>query len=60
MLEIQKVDSKNVWKILQPEVDENQKKFVATNTESIVEAYATGKKRSQASCFKYFHNHSIK
>lgn len=30
-----------MWSILKLEVDETQKEFVATNTESIVEAYTT-------------------
>ena len=38
---MEKVNSKNVWKILKLEVNDNQKDFVATNTESIVEAYTT-------------------
>lgn len=41
MISIQKVNSHNVWKLLSLEVDENQKSFVATNTESIVQAYTT-------------------
>lgn len=41
MVSIQKMDQHNVWRILKLEVDETQKGFVATNTESIVEAYTT-------------------
>lgn len=41
MISIQKVNSHNVWKLLSLEVDEKQKSFVATNTESIVQAYTT-------------------
>lgn len=39
MIQLRKIDAHNVWKILALEVAENQKKFVATNTESIIEAY---------------------
>ena len=39
MIRLCKVDSKNVWELLRLEVDEAQKDFVASNTESIVEAY---------------------
>lgn len=39
MIRLCKVDSKNVWELLRFEVDEAQKDFVASNTESIVEAY---------------------
>ena len=41
MISIQKVNIRNVWELLALEVDETQKCFVATNTESIVEAYTT-------------------
>lgn len=39
MIQLRKIDARNVWKILALEVQENQKTFVASNTESIVEAY---------------------
>lgn len=38
---LEKVCAKNVWELLALEVDETQKSYVATNTESIVEAYTT-------------------
>lgn len=41
MIQLRKVDSDNLWKVVKLSVNENQKKFVATNTESILEAYAT-------------------
>ncbi|MGN0313008.1 MAG: GNAT family N-acetyltransferase [Lachnospiraceae bacterium] len=41
MVTIKKITSKNVWKIVKLEVHETQKEFVATNTESIIEAYTT-------------------
>lgn len=41
MISIRKVNARNVWELLALEVDEAQKRFVATNTESIVEAYTT-------------------
>ena len=41
MISLKKVDSRNVWELLRLSVSENQKEFVATNTESIVEAYTT-------------------
>lgn len=39
MIQLWKVDIQNVWNILALSVSDNQKNFVATNTESIVEAY---------------------
>lgn len=39
MVELRKVDAKNIWKICALEVAEDQRNFVATNTQSILEAY---------------------
>lgn len=39
MIHLEKVDSHNVWKLLKLEVSEGQEDFVATNTESLIEAY---------------------
>lgn len=39
MVRLEKISYKNVWKILHLKVREEQADFVATNTESIVEAY---------------------
>ncbi|BCJ93181.1 N-acetyltransferase [Anaerocolumna cellulosilytica] len=41
MIELRKIDSKNVWKVIRLTVDAEQEDFVATNTESIIEAYTT-------------------
>ena len=41
MIRLCKVSVNNVWELLRLEVDEAQKGFVASNTESIVEAYTT-------------------
>ena len=41
MMELRKVDSNNIWKIIKLSVNDNQLDFVATNTESILEAYTT-------------------
>ena len=39
MIELRKIDDTNVWEIVKLSVEEEQKNFVATNTESIIEAY---------------------
>ena len=41
MITLRKVDARNIWQIVALEVREGQKSFVATNTESILEAYCT-------------------
>lgn len=41
MIELKKIDGDNVWKILKLKVLPEQDDFVASNTESIVEAYTT-------------------
>ncbi|MDF2586872.1 MAG: N-acetyltransferase [Anaerocolumna sp.] len=41
MIELRKIDSENVWKVIKLSVAVEQENFVATNTESIIEAYTT-------------------
>ncbi len=41
MIRLQKIDSKNIWKVVGLSVKEQQTDFVATNTESLLEAYVT-------------------
>lgn len=41
MIELRKVDSDNIWEIIDLTVNDDQKGFVATNTQSILEAYTT-------------------
>lgn len=40
-MELRKVDASNLWKLVKLSVREEQRNFVATNTESILEAYVT-------------------
>lgn len=40
-MELRKVDSGNIWKIIKLAVNDDQQGFVATNTQSILEAYTT-------------------
>ncbi|MGM9605859.1 MAG: GNAT family N-acetyltransferase [Faecousia sp.] len=39
MIQLRKINAQNIWEIVALEVAESQKSFVATNTESILEAY---------------------
>ena len=41
VLHLKKINKKNVWDILKLEVSELQKGFVATNNESIIDAYTS-------------------
>lgn len=41
MIELRKIDSENVWKVIKLSVDHEQETFVATNTDSIIEAFTT-------------------
>lgn len=41
MIHFEKVCDDNVWKIIKLTVNESQENFVATNTQSIIEAYTT-------------------
>ena len=39
-MQLRKIDRTNIWKIVKLSVEKEQENFVATNTESILEAYA--------------------
>lgn len=41
MIQLRKIELSNIWKVIKLSVKEDQTNFVATNTESILEAYAT-------------------
>ena len=41
MIHLEKIDVKNIWDILELKVAESQKHFVASNNESIIDAYTT-------------------
>lgn len=41
MIRLEKIDSENVWKIVKLRVSEEQEDFVASNAESLIEAYLT-------------------
>lgn len=41
MIELRKVDESNIWKVVKLSVNDDQLGFVATNTESMLEAYTT-------------------
>lgn len=41
MLELHAIDFSNIWKVIKLSVRDDQQAFVATNTESILEAYVT-------------------
>lgn len=40
-MELRKVDENNIWELIKLKVADNQTSFVATNTQSILEAYVT-------------------
>ena len=41
MIQLRRIDSSNIWKVIKLSVKEEQTNFVATNTGSILEAYST-------------------
>lgn len=55
-MELRKIDADNLWKIVHLSVKENQKGFVATNTESILEAYVTITNGGTALPFGMYHD----
>ena len=41
MITLRKVDKRNIWSIVRLKVHDEQQSFVATNTESMLQAYTT-------------------
>lgn len=56
MLKLRKLTSKNVWKIVNLDVYSNQRQNVATNAESIIEAYIADKENDVAYPFGIYQN----
>lgn len=55
MVELRRVDSSNIWAITDLSVGADQMAFVATNTESILDAYAAGVEGDTALPFGLYH-----
>lgn len=58
MLKLRKITSKNIWKIVNLDVYSNQKDMVASNSESIIEAYITEKEKGIAFPFGIYNNNT--
>lgn len=58
MLKLKKLTSKNIWKIVNLDVYSNQKQNVASNAESIIEAYITEKEKGVAYPFGIYDNNT--
>ncbi len=56
MLELKKINRNNVADILNLEVFDNQKSFVATNTSSIIEAYIAISENNDVFTFGIYNN----
>lgn len=56
MVTLKKVNNKNIWHLIQLKVREDQKNFVASNTESILEAYTTITSGGVALPFGIYHD----
>lgn len=54
MVRLEPVNSKNVWALVNLKVSDSQKDFVATNSESIIEAYIAEKYNGHAFPFGIF------
>jgi diamine N-acetyltransferase len=59
MIELRKVDDDNLWEIIKLTVNTNQIDFVATNTESILEAYTTVSSGSVALPFGIYNDDNL-
>ena len=58
-MELKRVDSKNLWEIIKLTVSDGQKNFVATNTNSILEAYVTITSNSVALPFGLYEDNTL-
>ena len=55
-MELRKIDKTNIWEIVKLSVREDQRDFVASNTESILEAYAAVSRGDFAMPFGLYEN----
>lgn len=56
MIELRKIDRSNIWAIVKLSVQEDQRNFVATNTESLLEAYLAPAEGCLALPFGIYHD----
>ncbi len=53
-MEFKKITNKNLWDVVNLQVKENQKKYIATNTVSLLEAYATQNENERVETFAVY------
>lgn len=53
-MEFKKITNKNLWDVVNLQVKANQKKYIATNTVSLLEAYATQNENERVETFAVF------
>lgn len=53
-MEFKKITNKNLWDVVNLQVKENQKTYVATNTVSLLEAYATQNENERVETFAVY------
>lgn len=53
-MEFKKITNKNLWDVVNLQVKENQKKYIATNTVSLLEAYATQNENERIETFAVY------
>jgi diamine N-acetyltransferase len=59
MIRLQKIDSQNLWKVVNLSVKEQQQEFVATNTQSLLEAYVTTTSGKTALPFAIYNDEEV-
>lgn len=59
MIRLESVNSQNIWDIIKLKVCDDQKDFVASNTESILEAYVTEKDQQVALPFAIYEDDTL-
>ena len=53
-MEFKKITNKNLWDVVNLQVKANQKKYIATNTVSLLEAYATQNENERVETFAVY------
>ena len=58
-MEFKKITNENIWDVVNLKVKENQKRYVATNTVSLLEAYATQNENEKVEIFAIYEKDTL-
>lgn len=58
-IKLKKITPENIWNVVKLQVKDDQKKFIASNTASILEAYATQNIGNKVETFAIYNNYQL-